>query len=416
MSDASTVSSLRWTMIALAFFATVINYMDRQALSIAAPFMRLEFHLSNVGYSRILFLFLLAYTIMNGISGFLIDRLGTRIGYAVFVGWWSLCALLHTFARGALSLGILRFLIGMGEAGNWPGATKVVAEWFPPEERSFASGIFNSGSAVGAILSPPIIAVLLLKFGWRSGFVAVGCLGFVWLAVWLWLYRSPIDKTVDTALPPPPPLREMLHSRFVWSFTLSKVFIDPVWYFYIFWFPAYLNHSRHFDMASIGRYAWIPFFVAGVGSVGGGLISKTLISHGMSVTSARKSAVSIAALLMSMAIPAVLVKSSLFSIAFVSIAMAGYTAGLANMLAMPADVFPAEAVASVYGLASMGSGFGGMIFALLTGWLVDHYSYIPVFLLFGLIPLVCVFVQWALMGQLTRHTHTHDFQEALPRS
>jgi ACS family hexuronate transporter-like MFS transporter len=349
---------------------------------------------------------------MNGVSGFLIDRLGTRAGYALFVGWWSFCALLHAFARGALSLGIFRFLLGIGEAGNWPAATKVTAEWFPPEERSFASGIFNSGSAVGAILAPPIIAIMLLKFGWRSAFVVVGCLGFVWLAAWMRLYRSPDRQIANSALLPTLPLRRLLRSRFVWSFTLSKVFIDPVWYFYIFWFPEYLYHARHFGMASIGRYAWIPFFVAGLGSVGGGLISKALLNLGMSVTAARKTAVSIAAVLMMMAIPAVLVSRSPLSIAFVSIAMAGYTAGLANMLAMPADVFPAEAVASVYGLASMGSGFGGMVFALLTGWLVDHYSYVPVFLLFGLIPLVCVSVQWVLMGPLTQHPQ--HFQEALP--
>ncbi|HUX27699.1 MAG TPA: MFS transporter, partial [Terracidiphilus sp.] len=178
-------------MIALAFFATMINYLDRQALSVAAPILRLQFHLSNTGYARILFAFMLAYTIMNGVSGLVIDRLGTRVGYALFVGWWSLCALLHALARGALSLGVYRFLLGMGESGNWPGAVKVVAEWFPPEERSLASGIFNSGSSAGAILAPPIIAVLLIKFGWRAAFVAVGCLGFVWLAAWMALYRSP---------------------------------------------------------------------------------------------------------------------------------------------------------------------------------------------------------------------------------
>ncbi len=399
-------------MIALAFFATLINYMDRQALSVAAPVMRLEFHLSNVGYARILFAFLLAYTIMNGASGLLIDRLGTRIGYGLFVGWWSVCALLHTLSQGALSLGIFRFLIGMGEAGNWPGAAKVVAEWFPAEERSFASGIFNSGSSVGAIIAPPIIAVLLLRFGWRSGFIVVGGLGLVWLVVWVRMYRSPVRISAGPALAAPLRLRELMNSRFVWSFMFSKVFMDPVWYFYVFWFPEYLNHSRHFNITAIGRYAWIPFFVAGLGSVGGGLISKTLMSHGMPVTAARKSAVSIAALMMMMAIPAVLVSDASYSIALVSIAMAGYTAGLANMLAMPADVFPPQAVASVYGLASMGSGFGGMIFALITGWLVDHYSYVPVFLLFGLIPLICVTILWALMGPLTRQTPM--LQEALP--
>jgi ACS family hexuronate transporter-like MFS transporter len=387
-------------MIGLVFFATLINYLDRQALSVAAPILRTEFHLTSVDYSHILFAFMLAYTIMNGVSGLLIDRLGTRIGYGLFVAWWSLSALLHAFAQGVTSLGFYRFLLGVGEAGNWPGGVKVVAEWFPPEERSLASGIFNSGSSAGAILAPPLIALTVLKFGWRAAFVVVASLGFLWLAVWLVFYRSPVPTTEKQAAPPPPPLRTLLHSRFVWTFTLSKIFMDPVWYFYTFWFPEYLYHGRHFDMSAIARYAWIPFFVAAAGSIGGGLIAKTLIRHGFKITSARKLSVTIATLMMTMAIPAVLVSSSPASIALVSIAMAGYTAALANMLAMPSDVFPPQAVASVYGLASMGSGFGGMIFALATGWLVDRYSYVPVFWLFGLIPLLCVLILWLFMGPL----------------
>jgi ACS family hexuronate transporter-like MFS transporter len=396
------LSTLRWAMIALAFFATMINYLDRQALSVAAPVLRAQFHMSNVDYSRVLFAFMLAYTLMNGACGLMIDRLGTRAGYALFVGWWSLCAMLHSIARGTFSLGVFRFLLGLGEAGNWPGAVKVVAEWFPAEERSLAAGIFNSGSSAGAILAPPVIAFLLLRFGWRSAFVAVGCLGFVWLALWLRFYRTPKRAASDTVLVPPVRIGQFLHSRFLWSFTLSKVFMDPVWYFYTFWFPEYLVHSRHFDLAAVGRYAWIPFLVAGLGSAGGGLIAKALLSLGLQITAARKLAVTLAALLMTMAIPAVLVENSALSIAFVSIAMAGYTAALANMLAMPADVFPARAVASVYGLASMGAGFGGMVFMLLTGWLVDHYSYIPAFVLFGLIPLVCSSILWTVAGPLTQ--------------
>jgi ACS family hexuronate transporter-like MFS transporter len=406
MMASTAASRIRWAMIALAFFATLINYLDRQALSVAAPVLRLQFHLSNEGYARILFAFMLAYTIVNGVSGLVIDRLGTRTGYALFVAWWSLCAMLHAFARGALSLGIFRFLLGIGESGNWPAAVKVVAEWFPVEERSIASGIFNSGSSAGAILAPPIIVFLLLKWGWRSTFVAVGCLGFVWLAVWLRWYRTPVRRAQEVALPPKASVRQVLHSRFVWIFTLSKIFMDPVWYFYTFWFPEYLHHSRHFDMTNIGRYAWIPFFVAGLGSVGGGFIARGLLKLGMSITAARKSAITIAALMMTTSIPAVLTESSALSIAFVSIAMAGYTAALANMLAIPADVFPAEAVASVYGIASMGSGFGGMIFMLLTGWLVDKYSYEPAFLLFGLIPLICAFVLWTLLGPLEGHSES----------
>jgi len=395
---------MRWAMIALAFFATLINYLDRQALSVAAPVLLAQFHMSSIDYSRILFAFMLAYTLMNGVSGVMIDRMGTRTGYALFAGWWSLCALLHAFAQGMLSLGIFRFLLGLGEAGNWPGAVKVVAEWFPAEERSLASGIFNSGSAAGAILAPPLIAFMVLRFGWRSAFVVVGCLGFVWLAAWMRLYRTPERPANELTPPPQVKIGQLLRTRFVWSFTFSKIFMDPAWYFYIFWFPEYLSHSRHFGMASIGSYAWIPFLVAGVGSAGGGMIAGVFLKLGMSVTAARKLAVTFAALMMTMAIPAVLAQSAAVSIAFVSVAMAGYTAALANMLAMPADVFPPQAVASVYGLASMGAGFGGMVFMLITGWLVDRYSYTPAFLLFGLIPLVCVLILWALTGPLTQQT------------
>jgi ACS family hexuronate transporter-like MFS transporter len=391
-------------MISLAFFATLINYLDRQSLSVAAPILQTRFHFSSIGYSRVLFAFMLAYTIMNGASGLLIDKLGTRAGYGLFVGWWSLCAILHAGVRGVWSLGVLRFLLGVGEAGNWPAAVRVVAEWFPAKERSLASGIFNSGSSVGAILAPPVIAGLMIHFGWRSAFVAVGSLGFIWLFAWSAFYRAP-HRTAESPAPSAPPLRLLLRSRFVWTFTISKIFIDPVWYFYIFWFPAYLFHDRHFDLASIGRFAWIPFFVAGLGSLGGGFIAKGFLLAGFSVTSARKAAVTVAVIMMTTAIPAVQVQGAALSIALVSIAMAGYTAATANMLAMPADVIPPGGVASVYGLASMGSGFGGMVFALATGWLVDRYSYVPVFWLFGLIPIICVSIQWLFMNRLEPEGH-----------
>jgi len=390
-------SSLRWVMISLAFFATLINYLDRQALSIAAPILQNEFHLSSIDYSHVLFAFMLAYTIANGASGMLIDRLGTRSGYAIFVAWWSLCAMMHVVARGVWSLGIFRFLIGMGEAGNWPGAVRVVAEWFRPEERSLASGIFNSGSAAGAILAPPLIAGLVLHFGWRSAFVAVGSLGFVWVIVWAALYRAPVRRTDPPAAAPALPLLVLLRSRFVWAFAVSKIFVDPVWYFYVFWFPNYLSHSRHFNLQSIGHLAWIPFFVAGLGSIGGGLLTKMFLEMGMPVIRARKAAATVAAAMMFMTIPAVHVSGWGLSIAFVSIAMAGYTTALANMLAMPGDLFPPDGVASVYGLASMGSGFGGMIFVLITGWLVDRYSFVPAFWLFGIIPLIGISILWAFL-------------------
>jgi MFS transporter, ACS family, hexuronate transporter len=340
-----------------------------------------------------------AYTIMNGLSGPMIDRLGTRLGYALCIAWWSTAAVLHTFARGAVSLGIYRFLLGMGEAGNWPGGVKVVAEWFPEQERALASGLFNSGSSVGAILAPPIVAFVLLRFGWPTAFFVVGVAGFVWLLFWWPTYYTPAAVLQEANAPPIPPW-QLFRTRFVWSFTVAKIFMDPVWYFYIFWFPEYLKRARNFDMAAIGKYAWIPFVVAGMGNLFGGMLSGVLLRRGYSVTVARKGALTFFAVLMTSAIPAVLVRDAWLSIALVSIAMMGYTGCLANMLSMPADVFPKNAVASVWGLASMGSGFGGMVFALITGWVVDHYSYIPVFFGFGLMPLLCAGLIWGLLGPL----------------
>jgi MFS transporter, ACS family, hexuronate transporter len=389
----------RWTMITLAFAATAINYLDRQTLSVAAPVLREQFHMTNVEYSRVLFGFLLAYTIMNGVSGPMIDRLGTRLGYALCIAWWSAAAFLHAFARGAGSLFIFRFLLGAGEAGNWPAAVKVVAEWFPEEERALACGIFNSGSAVGAILAPPLVAWIILTWGWPAAFAAVGCVGFFWLIFWWPTYRTPAAKygqVVAAAIP----VKRLLRTRFVSAFTIAKIFFDSVWYFYIFWFPEYLKNARHFDLAGIGKYSWIPFAVAGVGNFAGGVLSAFLLRRGLSVTMARKSATTFFMVLMTAAIPTVLAAEAWQSIALVSVAMFGYTGALANMLAMPADVFPKTTVASVFGLASMGSGFGGMMFTLMTGWLVDHYSYTPVFFVFGIVPLIAAAILWMFLGPL----------------
>jgi ACS family hexuronate transporter-like MFS transporter len=393
------LDSKRWLMIALAFAATAINYLDRQALSVAAPVLREQFHMSNEAYSRVVSGFLFAYTIMNGVSGPMIDRLGTRLGYAVTIAWWSAAAFLHAFSRGAMSLGIFRFLLGAGEAGNWPAAVKVVAEWFPEEERALASGIFNSGSATGAILAPPLVAWIILTWGWPAAFAVVGCLGFVWLAFWWPTYRTPALAEGEIKLPSVP-VKDLIRTRFVIAFTVAKTFFDPVWYFYIFWFPEYLKRARGFDLAAIGKYSWIPFAVAGAGNFAGGMLSAFLLRRGLSPTMARKGAITFFLFLMTATIPAVLAAEAWQSIAFVSVAMMGYTGALANMLAMPADVFRKNAVASVFGLASMGSGFGGMVFTLITGWVVDRYSYTPVFIGFGLVPLVCAAILWLFLGPL----------------
>lgn len=386
-------------MIVLVFAATAINYLDRQTLSIVAPVLISLYHMSNVTYSRIVFAFMLAYTLMNGLSGPLIDRLGTRRGYAWTTGWWSASAMLHALTIGPWSLGIFRFLLGMGEAGNWPAGVKVVAEWFSAKERALASGIFNSGSTIGAILAPPVMVGVVLRFGWRAAFAAVGACGFIWLGIWLVSYQSPA-VVLEQELTRKIPIKDLFTTRFLWSFILAKMFLDPIWYFYIFWFPAYLSSARQFNLAAIGRLVWIPFLIAGIGNILGGWLAAAFLRQGLSLSSARKLSVTLFACLMGLTIPAVLVTHARVSIGLVSLAMMGYTGVTANMLAMPADVFPPNVVASIWGFSGLGSGFGGMLFALITGWLVDHFSYVPVFVGFGIMPFLALLVIWILLGPL----------------
>jgi len=380
-------------VLGFAFLANVINYLDRQTLSVMAPVLLEEFHISAGTYSRIIFAFMLAYTIMNGISGRLLDRLGSSVGYALTIAWWSAAEILHALSRGALSLGVFRFLLGFGEAGNYPAGVKLIGEWFPAEKRSLASGIFNSGAAIGAILAPPLLAWMVLRTSWRSTFVVIGLVGFVWLAAWMVFYREPqavMEEVSQVSL------KTLLQSRFLWQFTLSKVFSDPVWYFYTFWFPQYLKVVHGFSLRQIGQTAWIPFLSAAIGNLAGGAVFSGLLLLGGTVATTRRVAILMLSLLMVSAIFVGGSRSPAKSIALISIATFGYCGALANLLALPGDVFPKGAVASIWGFASMGSGFGAMVFSLVTGWLVDRYSFQPVFMLFGILPLISAWIVWTL--------------------
>ena len=398
-------------MLSFAFLATVINYLNRQTLSVMAPVLLQQFRISATSYSHIIFAFMLAYTFMNGVSGRLLDRLGTKIGYGLTIAFWSGAELLNALSAGALSLGIFQFLLGVGEAGNYPAGVKLIAEWFPPEERSFASGIFNSGAPIGAILAAPLLTWIMLASSWRTAFVAIGLLGFLWLAGWLAFYREPHAASAgdqEDRLP----LRTLLRSKFLWQFTLSKVFSDPVWYFYIFWFPKYLKDGHSFSMREIGETAWIPFLTATVGNLAGGAVFARLSRAGAGAATARRIAILIFSALMVPAIFVGEISSAAICIALISTATFGYSGALANLLAVPGDVFPKGAVASIWGFASMGSGIGGMIFSLVTGWLVDHYSFRPVFVLFGVIPLVAAWLVWTLPRNAEP---SHLLPHAVPR-
>jgi len=398
-ADETKPSNLRWVMIGFAFLATVINYLDRQTLSVVAPLLKTEFAMSDQTYGLIISAFMLAYTVMNGVSGPLLDRIGTKIGYLLCMIWWSTAGLLHAIAKGPFTLGLFRFLLGMGEAGNWPAAVKVVSEWFPKKERALASGIFNSGSALGALVAPPMVAWIVVKWGWPRAFVVVGLLGYIWTVIWWFLYHTPAHLVKEVTLKPAPPWK-LMKTRFVFFFTLSKIFMDPVWYFYIFWFAKYLSTVHHFTIAQIGKTAWIPFLAADVGNYAGGALTQLLIHWRVPIPVARKISVSAFALIMTSAIPAILTSNVVLAIGLVSVATFGYTGYTANTLAFPADVFPRNMVGSIWGLASMGAGLGGMLFNPLSGRLIDHYGYTPVFIGYGIFPLIALSIVLFFMGPL----------------
>jgi ACS family hexuronate transporter-like MFS transporter len=394
-------------MIGFAFLATVINYLDRQALSVVAPVLREEFHMSNEAYGYVLSAFMLAYTISNGVSGPLIDRLGTRVGYAVCMLVWSTAGLMHAFARGPWSLAAFRFLLGVGEAGNWPAGVKVATEWFPAQERALACGIFNSGAAIGAIIAPPLMAWLVSQFGWQAAFLIVGITGYVWLAAWWIMYRTPPGSSTEAPPRPAPPWR-LFRTRFVSVLTLSKVFVDPAWYFYIFWVPQYLKSVHGFDLTKIGMTAWIPFVTADLGNLVGGWFTGYLIRRGVRTARARKTSLAIFALLMTSAVPAAFAPSASVALGLISVATFGYTGYNTNSLALPGDVFPKNMVGSIWGLASMGAGFGGMIFSWLSGRVIDAVGYTPVFIGYGLIPLVALSLVLFALGPLQPLPEFHD--------
>ena len=411
MTASLLVSRWRWVMVGFAFVATTINYLARQVLSVVvtSPDFKAAVPLTESAYGYVASAFMLAYTVMNGLSGPFIDSVGTRVGYACCMLWWSVAGMLHVFARGPLSLGCFRFLLGAGEAGNWPAGAKLVGEWFPPKERALASGIFNSGASIGAVISTPIIAWLVLQRGWQSAFIAMGALGLVWLAGWWVFARTPAERMDQNRQRVP--ARQLLTTRFVLFFTLSKVFMDPVWYFFVFWFPKYLADVHHFSLKEIGWKGWIPYFTAALGNVAGGLLTSWLIRAGITTSAARKISTTCFAGLMLSTIPAILTSSAPLAIGLIALTTFGYTGYTANTLAFPADVFPNRAVASVWGLASMGSGFGGMLFMALSGWLIGRFGYTPVFIGYGVLPMMALFCILFLIGPLRADTR---FQTSPP--
>jgi MFS transporter, ACS family, aldohexuronate transporter len=415
---------LRWWIISLIFLATLINYIDRLTISVLAPVITRDLGLTNTEFGGIITWFLLAYTISQGLSGKLYDRVGTKRGFVFSIILWSIAAMAHALARGLASLSFFRFILGLGEAGNWPGAAKTVAEWFPIRERAFGMAIFNSGAAIGSVAAPPLIVWLSLKYGWQTTFLVTGSVGFVWLVLWLLFYQTPdrhkwLDEKerqliregqrsdigaadLETEQPAPLRWRELLRYRQVWAIVLARFLTDPIWWLYISWLPKYLADARGFSLVKIGLFAWVPYVAADAGSLSGGWLSGYLISRGWSVDRARKLVIGIAALLMPAGILAAFAQDAMVALGLIGVVLFGFQVWINNVQTLPSDFFSDKAVGSVAGLGGTGAGIGSMIFIFGTGWVVDHFSYVPVLVAAGLLAPIGTMVLFALSGRIQR--------------
>jgi ACS family hexuronate transporter-like MFS transporter len=405
---------LRWWIAGLIFLATLINFINRLTVSVLAPVITRDLHLNNQEFAGITNSFLLAYTFSQAFSGKLYDRVGNRRGFSLSIVVWSVASMLHAFATGLFSLNCFRFLLGIGEAGNWPGAAKVIAEWFPPRQRALGMAIFNSGTSIGSVVATPLIIALQIHFGWQATFLAVGALGFVWLALWLSFYHPPSAHPRITreelALiaedrPPavaPLPWMALLRYRQTWAILLSRFFCDPVWWLYITWLPLYLYKVHGFSLKEIGYFAWVPFVAADAGSLFGGWMSSHLMSRGWSANRARKSVIVFGMLCMCAGLGAAAAHTAAVALACIAIVLFGFQTWINNVQTMPSDYFPESAVGAVAGLGGMGAGIGAILFTQATGFVVDHFSYTPMLIVAGLLPLVGTGVLFALGGEIKR--------------
>lgn len=411
---------MRWLMLSFAFVATVLNYVDRLAFNYLSAGEPLRSMIPNDYFGYIATAFFVAYMVSNLVSGFVIDRLGTRLGYTLCMAFWTTASLLHAVARVPFHFGIFRFLLGIGEAGNWPAAIKLTSEWFTPEERSTATGIFNSGAAIGAVVAPPLIAWLGMHYGWQLTFVIIGCIGYIWVAAFWFTYYTPERALKASKAPRIPPLK-LIKTRFVGWFTFSKIFMDPVWYFITFWIGRYLVDVHHWGLEKIGWFAMFPFIVSDIGNIAGGLFTQFIIRRGVPVPRARKIAVGLfgSILAFTLILGPLVISGPATALIVLSVAGFGYAAYTANTMAFPADVVPLNATASVWGVASVGAGLGGAIFQTLSGITIEHFSkthgytfaYNSVFIGYGIMALIAVFVVIFLMGPLQQNKALQQIAE-----
>src|SRR5438067_1359919 len=409
------VGHFRWTICALLFFATTINYVDRQVIGILSKDLQAAFRWSEIDYGNIVAAFNAAYALGLLLAGRLIDRFGTRIGYATSLTIWSLAAMAHALARSAFGFGVARAALGVGEAGNFPAAIKTVAEWFPKKERALATGIFNSGSNVGAIVAPLAVPYIATHYGWQWAFIITGAIGLVWLALWIPLYARPElhprvkrEELAYIQSDPPDseaariPWLQLIPYRQTSAFAIGKALTDPIWWFYLYWVPPFLRQNHGLDLTTIGPPLIAIYVIADVGSIGGGWLSSAFIKRGWTINSARKTAMLICALAVTPIMFASNVKSLWLAVGLVGLAAAAHQGFSANIFTTVSDMFPRRAIGSVVGIGGMAGAFNGATMAVIVGYILEvtHGNYKIPFIIAGVAYLIALLIIHLLVPRI----------------
>lgn len=408
------IKGMRWWVLFLLFLATVLNYVDRQTLSLLASTIQRIFHIDDIGYGNIVTVFLLSYTLAFAFAGPICDRLGVRLSTGLFICWWSLAELIAPLTRSAITLGASRLLLGIGEAGIWVAAPKAVGELFAAEQRALAIGLYTAGATVGAVIAPLLIASLTLRFGWRSAFFLTGIAGLVWIIPWLLIYRnderptaSPRRDNLSGAA-----LKTVVTDSNLWLLTFIRMVTDPLWYFFLFWYPKYLSDLRHLSLGRLGHIAWIVYLAADVGSIVGGWASGQLIRRRMQTLRARRTVMTFAASLILLTPLVALAGSLRVSIAFASIVTFAHMAWLITLGAIVVDLFPQDQVATAFGLTAAGSGLGGLISTQLIAHSLAHSGYLATFCVLGTLHPAALIVVYLLRDNRRRIDAIPQWQPA----
>jgi ACS family hexuronate transporter-like MFS transporter len=402
------IGRYRWRICALCFFATTINYVDRQVLGVLAPELQRVIGWNEIQYSNLVNAFQAAYAIGLLLAGGFMDRVGTRIGYAVAIGVWSLATMGTALVSTVLGFGVARFVLGIGESGNFPAAIKTVAEWFPKKERALATGIFNSGANIGAVIAPIVVPWLTVHYGWQAAFLVTGSLSALWLIPWLIMYRPPqrhpsVSKAELSYILSDPaepvekiPWLKLLAHRQTWAFVIGKFMTDPIWWFIMFWLPKFLNSRYGLSLTQLGWPLVIVYNMSTLGSVAGGWLSARFLKRGWSMNRSRKTAMLICALTVTPIMFAATASRLWMAVALVGLATASHQGWSANLFTLPSDMFPKRAVGSVVGIGGFGGAIGGMVIATFTGLVLQFTgSYVPMFIIAGTVYLIALgIIHW----------------------